>query len=324
MGLFELRKWYFDVITDGGDVLCAQIALGRLLAARRILLSAQLVTPEGRHVRDAVTLPGPAPNEGKAFEAGGHRLERTAAGLRLFLDLPGLQVELLYAPAGDWHPNGNRALLSLGGRSIFWEVPRFRAKVSGAIGSGRDRREARGTGYHDFVRTDIPPWKRPVRELVWGRAHFPSASLVWHQVTTREGGVLQNVLVKQEGMAPCEPVGNGAARPRPRWIDDFQFRLTDPGGPGAIVVSHPAFSLALREDRVINAGGGRDRAGLETPDRIAWPPLWRALAGTSGRPAERRAVSAATLEMGGHREQGLALHERLVWPGSAGAAKVRS
>jgi len=318
MSLFDLRRWYFDVITDGGDVLCVQIVLHRVLASRRALLSAHLVTPDGRQVREAAALHGAAMKNDQITEAAGRWIARTAAGLRLFLDLPGLQVDLLFAPAGDWHPNGKGVLLSRGRRSISWEVPLFRTAVSGTIGTGLDKRDARGIGYHDLIRTDIPPWGLPVRELVWGRAHFPSASLVWHQLTTSEGAVLQNVLAKQDGEAAGEPGGNAGVRPRPRWIDDYQFRLADPAGSGALVVSHPAFSLALDDDRVLDDGPVR------APSRIAWPTLGPALDGLSRRPEERRAVSSAKLEMGGRRERGLAVHTRLVWPGPAGAGRLRS
>jgi hypothetical protein len=307
MTLFELRKWYFDVITGGGDVLYAYIVIYRILATRRALLSAHLVTSDGRHIRDSVTLPAPSLKHRDGIEIAGHKLERTAPGLRLFLDLPKLRVDLLYAPAGDWRPNGKGVLLNKGRRTLIWEVPLFRAAVSGTIEPQGEKLDAGGTGYHDLVRTDIPPWRLPAKELVWGRAHFPSASLVWNQLTTREGAVHQNILVKQDRWPAHEPGRNGSVRPRPRWIDDYQFRLADPAPPGTALISHPAFSLFLEENRVL------EESPVSTPDRIAWPPLRKTLDGFSGRPEERKVVSEARLEMGGCRERGLALHERVAW-----------
>jgi hypothetical protein len=307
MSLFKLRKWYFDVITDRGDVLYAYLVVYRVWGMRRALVSAHLVTPDGRHVRDSRTLPAPSLKNEDRIEIGDHKLEKGPAGLRLLLDLPGLRVDLRYAPAGDWHPNGKGVLLSEGRRTLGWEVPFFRAAVSGTLESGGTRLDAGGTGYHDFVWTDIPPWRLPAKELVWGRAHFPSASLVWNQLTTREGVVHQNILVKQDRWPAAGPGGNGSSRPRPRWIDDYQFRLADPAAPGVSVLSHPAFSLFLEKNRVL------EESPVSTPDRIAWPPLRKTLDGLSGRPEEWKVVSEARLEMGGCRERGLALHERVAW-----------
>lgn len=316
MTLFDLKKWYFDVITDGGDVLYAYIIVYRLLGTRRALLSAHLAARDGRHIRDSVTLPAPSVTHWDRIEVTGHKLERTAAGLRLFLDLPKLRVDLLYAPAGDWRPNGKGVLLRKGRGILGWEVPLFRATVSGTIRPQGEKLDAGGTGYHDLVRTDIPPWRLPAKELVWGRAHFPSASLVWNQLTTRDGGVLQNVLVKQDGWPAHEPGGNGSVRPRPRWIDDYQFRLADAAGPGTALISHPAFSLFLEENRVL------EESPVLTPDRIAWPPLRKTLDGLSARPEERKVISEARLEMGGCRERGLALHERVTWSRKPRAAEA--
>ena len=307
MSLFKLRKWYFDVITDGGDVLYAYIVVYRLWGKRRALLSAHLVTADGRHINESVTLPAPSLKNEDRIEIGSHRFQKGPAGIRLFLDLPGLRVDLVYAQAGDWHPNGKGVLLRQGRRTLGWEVPIFRAAVSGTLDAGGEKLDAGGTGYHDFVWTDIPPWRLPAKQLVWGRAHFPSASLVWNQLTTREGAVHQNILVKHDGWPAADRGGNGSVRPRPRWIDDYQFRLADPAAPGTTLLSHPAFSLSLEENRVL------EESPVSTPDRIAWPPLRKTLDGLSGRPEERKVVSEARLEMGGCVERGLALHERVAW-----------
>ena len=307
MSLFKLRKWYFDVITERGDVLYAYFIVYRLAGMGRAILSAHLAAADGRHVRDSVTLPAPSLKNDARIDFGGHVLEKGAAGYRLFLDLPRLRVDLRYAPDGGWHPNGKGVLVRKGRRTLCWEVPLFRAAVSGTLESGGAKLDVRGTGYHDLVWTDIPPWRLPAKELVWGRAHFPSASLVWNQLTTKEGVVLQNILVKQDRWPAAGPGGNGSSRPRPRWIDDYQFRLADPASPGASTLSHPAFSLSLEEKKVL------EESPVSTPDRIAWPPLRKTLDGLSGRPEERKVVSAARLEMGGCVERGLALHERVAW-----------
>lgn len=309
MALFELKKWYFDVITEKGDILYVYFIVYRLAGVGRAVLSAHLVTADGRHVRDSLKMPAPSLKNEDRLDFGKHGFEKVAGGYHVFLDLARLPVDLHYAPQGEWRPNRKGILLKKGRRTLGWEVPHFRASVSGTFGQGSEKTDAAGAGYGDVVWTDIPPWRLPVSELSWGRAHFPSATLVFNQLTTRESGLFQNILVKRDGITVgmAERNWNGVVRPRLRWIDDFQFELRDHAGHGTATLSHPVFSLSLEEKKVL------EESPFSTPDRIGWASLDNALSRLSGRPAGRKVLSEARLDMGGCSERGLAIHERILW-----------
>ena len=309
MSIFWLKKWYFDVITVRGDVLYAYVIIYRLATVARAILSAHLAPADGRHIRASLTVPARSIHDDHTVNFGPHFLEKTTDGDHLHLDLPRLTVDLRYASAGAWRPNPKGVLLQKGRHSLGWDVPLVRASVTGTLTQGPERTDASGTGYHDVVWTDIPPWRLPISEILWGRAHFPGSTLVWNQLTTRDGGVLQNILVKADGSLTNTrgAGGNGEARPRPRWIDDRQFQLRASGGHGNAILSHPAFSVSLKEKRVF------EKSAVSTPDRIGWIPLRKALDGLSGRPTEKKILSEARLDLGGGVERGLAIHERVLW-----------
>jgi len=318
--LFRLKKWYFDVITEQGDVLYAYLIIYRLAGVGRAILSAHLAASNGRHVRDSLTVSAPSVKTEDRIDLGAHIFEKTADGCHIVLNLPRLAVDLRYASEGAWRPNPKGVLLKKGRRSLAWEVPLFRASVSGTLNRGPEKINACGTGYHDLVWTDIPPWRLPISELLWGRAHFPSATLVFNQLTTRENGVLQNILVKtgHSLLGAHGAGGDGRSSSRPRWIEDRRFQVRESDGNGNATLSHPAFSVSLKERRVL------EESPVSTPDRIGWAAFRKALDRLSGRPTERKILSEALLDVGGGMERGLAIHERVLWIWSSRSKEARS
>jgi len=93
-------------------------------------------------------------------------------------------VELAWthrALEAPWVPGGDGVLLARPAGAILWSVPipRAEASVTGHIGASPVA--VAGYGYLDFVQTSFLPWRIPLREMLWGRALSPSATLIWER-----------------------------------------------------------------------------------------------------------------------------------------------
>jgi hypothetical protein len=121
--------------------------------------------------------------------------------------------------------------------------------------------------------------------------------------------VTQNILVKRDPDPQFHPplAANGSGWPRLRWIEDYAFQVIPSDRPGEAVISHPAFTLSLKEKRVLENGA------IPPPPGILPAPLMKALNLVRGWPEKRKVLSEACLSMSGHEERGLAIHERQVW-----------
>ena len=292
---FNLEKWSLDVATDRGDILCAELASFRLAGLGRASLKAGVWTAGGREVHDSLVTGLPIAGPTGRVDVRGFSLEPGRDGIRVRLDLPRIGLDLLCASGGEWRPNGNGVLLTRGTGVFRWVVPLFRTSVSGALVLGSEKFDIRGTGCLEAVRTDIPPWRLRFTEIFRGKAHFPFTTLVFHQLTTGEGAVIQNILVKRD------------FEPGLRWVDDYQFQVDDQSHAGKTILRHPAFTLSLTEKRALESGAGPSQRGI----RPVSP--WKVLDRLYGRPEIRKVLSEARLTMSGDEERGLALHERVVW-----------
>lgn len=183
--MFSFSKWYFDAQTEEGDFLFAYLAPFSLLGSKTLELVLCYFPREGGEVRRCFHLPHSAlgvEEEGRIAHFGCGELDvgevrstfsfRTQdAGLRLNY----VRLDPPFVPPDDGK------LLGIGKRSLHWQVPLPRATVTGKVRIGNLEREIEGFGYHDLVRTNIPPWKLPLRELLWGRAIGPGGAIIWNQ-----------------------------------------------------------------------------------------------------------------------------------------------
>lgn len=155
--MFDLLKWYLDVVTSDGAVVILYAA--RLRWARLVLRYASLLVDD----------------------AGGQRTERATTGR---IEAPhSLHGEISWQNIdldvqGQWCsdvPPIQEALLSTRSGDIRWacRMPRGHATVR----CGQTIYD--GMGYAESLRLTIPPWKLPIRTLHWGRYTSASHSLVW-------------------------------------------------------------------------------------------------------------------------------------------------
>jgi hypothetical protein len=100
-----------------------------------------------------------------------------------------VRVRLSYSPLDPpWLPADGGTLLRQNGKALTWQVPIPCARVEGEVGVGSASARISGLGYHDFVQTDIPPWRIPLRDLLWGRALGEGGALIWNRPLFRIGG----------------------------------------------------------------------------------------------------------------------------------------
>jgi hypothetical protein len=121
---------------------------------------------------------------------------------RFSIDRGDLSVDLRYRPMDSpWIPRGDGILLRKGKRALRWVVPVPRARLSGSVRAGDIQTNLDGHGYSDFVQTDIPPWRLPLRELLWGRALSDNTLVVWNRVGFKNGKGTRHVclgLIRQD------------------------------------------------------------------------------------------------------------------------------
>lgn len=154
---FQLTKWYLDAITAGGEV--------------RIGYSAQLVA-------GAVKL-----RYASVLSASAKRAPTVTTRLRgaALPEQRGDVIDWRVAPlevSGRWttsvHPPLLLELLDEPG-ALTWSCLQPRADVELAHGG----RTFSAVGYAECVTLRVPPWKLPIDELRWGRAHVGGHTLVW-------------------------------------------------------------------------------------------------------------------------------------------------
>lgn len=155
--MFLLDKWYFDLVTDAGDVFIGYVARLQWVTVRITYASVLISESDGRTVESAV--------------GRGVQPPRLANGV-LTWENPRLVVQ------GAWHPDApplERTLASGRHGTVQWNcvAPRARATV------GWNGRDLAGIGYVERLRLTVPPWRLPFRILRWGRHLSDRHWLAW-------------------------------------------------------------------------------------------------------------------------------------------------
>jgi hypothetical protein len=156
--VFQLTKWYLDIVTEQGDALiayAARVQIGGVpLSYASVLVSraAAAADHEDAGIRGV---------EGPSFAGDACAWQNEALGI-----------------SGRWQrssPSIERILVTGPEGSVAWtcHMPSARAEA-------RYRDLAlTGTGYVECLELSIPPWKLPFRTLRWGRHLSDQHSLVW-------------------------------------------------------------------------------------------------------------------------------------------------
>jgi hypothetical protein len=155
--MFELVKWYLDVVAEDGSALFAYSARLRW-GSVRLSLASYCHRDAGGCVREAHTLrPGDAP---------------LLDDWRLSWSCPRIAI------AGEWIADATpieRTLVSDARGAIEWHclMPRARSAVRAGAAT------VHGMGYAERLRITLPPAELPFRRLSWGRHLSDEHALVW-------------------------------------------------------------------------------------------------------------------------------------------------
>jgi hypothetical protein len=206
----SLEKWYIDALLPDGTVLLVYLASLVLFGWRVAKLSADLFFPDGRRIHGAAPV-GAISGAEDQLSFGPASIE----GERLRFETKGLSGELRYRarqPAACLRD----PFLVHGGRTLSWNVELPDADVEGTLRWPEGELQVAGRGYRDRVWFDLLPWRFPIRELVWGRAHAGPRALTWVHATTLDGAVggswVDGAIRDHSGRGPPAPLVLGEPR----------------------------------------------------------------------------------------------------------------
>jgi hypothetical protein len=291
---FYLRKWYLDLISDDGIVLYLYFIATRIAGIPGGNVSAHVVLADGKELGAVLNRRVTLLDSKQSAACALNRLANPSGRSHAHLEFPRLAIDLDYrARTGAWTPKNGGVLLQQNSARLSWNVPLPAADVEGAIRTDVQEWRVRGTGYQDLVEVTIPPWRLPIAELVWGRAHCGVYTVVFDQLKLRDGTCLQYLLLQADRTAA------------PREFQAYDIE-SDPGDRKC-VLRHKDFVLNLTQKRILAQGeiasGGQIRS------------MWMrtTLARSSGNPFEKKMISAAELFIGERSVSGWAIHERVTW-----------
>ena len=310
--LFFFEKWYFDGHTPEGDFFLVYFAPVTLLGQVSAELVICLFPADGGSYRRSINIRGglftrSADRCSASFPGGAFHL--APGSVRFGIAREGVEVDLHYAPTDpSWTPFGDGILLRDGGRSLRWVVPMPRAALKGRVKLGNREVDFDGFGYSDFVQTDIPPWRLPLRTLLWGRALGPDFLLIWNRATFASRGgarhVSQSLLRTGDGPAEVFEVLTPSFD---RWQPDGRTGDRYPVEMGLAFTCSCAASarVALDETRLLLGDYVTDVQEFRSE-------LERKLYGLfTGNPIEYKLLAGVSLA--GSRQKALAAHELVRW-----------
>lgn len=302
---FYLKKWYFDLVSPEGEALYFYFITARLAGFGQGMASAHFLGAEGQELRAIDNVSFAAADADGSLRLGRHSFaNRGGSRIDVCMGFSNLTMELAYAPRlGPWWPTEGGVLLRERARvprDLRWHVAVPAARVEGVIAFDGRKKKIAGDGYVDVVETDIPPWRLPLGELQWGRAHFPDRTVVFNQIRTRQGEFIRNLLL-------AENIPSSGLRRLPA-LDDQSFTLrADSRDAQTALARAGSFGLLLDRRKII------EEKPVVTPERFKSKRVRRFLKRLTGNPWEKKMVSQARLELDGKTVAGTALHERVSW-----------
>ncbi len=171
---YEFRKLYVDVVTSDGDVVVVYLTYVCLAGMWTARASVEWYPKVGQRRLLHGVLPPPIIGPDTAL-----------GDLPLQIDLPNGTFHLSLAPQlGRWEPQQPSPV-----DSLHWHIKAVRTKaqcdwtLDGKTGS------LKGTGYADWVHITRPTRMLGMRNVYWGRVHFPDRTVVFEQLETNLGVV---------------------------------------------------------------------------------------------------------------------------------------
>jgi hypothetical protein len=305
MTAFYMKKWYFDFATDRGETFYAYFITYRIFGKSQGLVSAHLTLPDGNLMQDSITTEYSSPNDEGKLALGPHFLIQQNGRAKIHIELSHFAIDLQYLSQDKaWIPAKDGLLLKKKRGFLKWHVPQPSARVEGTIKNTFQVLKINGFGYQDIVETNIPPWRLPLAELIWGRAHCGGRTVIFNQITTKKRNVIQNIHLSAGADAdrPSQPEDAASESE-----DNQRYALQTNNGDEETRIAKGSWTLLLKRRSII------EESPVTTSDRIRSSFLRNALARIAGDPQEKKMFSEARLSDGEKIWDGVAIHERVLW-----------
>jgi hypothetical protein len=302
IAMYLLRKWYVDLLTHDGMYLFLYYAFIRIagVITRSLVLH---IAPAGAD--DAVSIPLGADSHiedasgGReirvGLKAGGILIGRN--GCRITARDPRATVDLVYSPLTSAAASPV-IIAGTNGGHIRWEPIGVRYRVSGTVtmnGSRFDVEEC--PGYADFLESTILPLRVPVRKLIWGRGHFPTADLTFMHASGGSGTpswsrliVYRGEKVEESDMVEITGASGLPADSSTNTLGSYLLRATLPREEFAMTVSHR---------KAVQRGSFIDQ------QKIRWQPARSFIKRVTRDPRGTKYLSSAEIPAWGRNATGL-------------------
>lgn len=307
MKRFYLKKWYLDFITPDNIVMYIYVMIVRIGGFRQDCISALLFTPTNKKMEFR--------EKQKFSDFGGTKI---VSGLNFLhyggdrtiinINQKNASIALAYSPiSGNWFPNETGKIIQEGGNFISWYVPITKALVNGNIVLRNDKIEINGTGYVDVVEISMAPWKIPIKELLWGRAHCGKYTVVYDQITLRNNKKIKFLILQRDGIVLKEKMVSDDTNKSNIISKDPNFRINLNSDKNETTLTHPYFDLKLKQNLLL------EDSSVITNERLKNNYVRKLLGHFSGNPKEKKIVSDATLFFENSEYNGKAIHEQVLW-----------
>jgi len=184
MRIFRFEKWFADVLTPGQDYLIVFHTLLEVFGIKLCFVEVNISRfgeEKAYHLNQKL----------KLLKRSGHFIATTQGQInyeedegRIMLSLRGMDLELNISPVHPSDFSGRGMHIESRRRgSLEWKPLFLKTEVAGRICfSGEKELNEElitGTGYVDYLHSDMSPFKVPVRQLYWGRLHSEDLDLTF-------------------------------------------------------------------------------------------------------------------------------------------------
>lgn len=193
MGLIEMEKWYFDILTPNNDFVVLYFAYVRFACYFEGRFTIQIAPRDHQPVISRTMVIPILAQCTTAWNGSGlstpfKQITMKESTTRVEMKTAQMTVDLDYGALTFIDFSKDRLIID-GKGTAEWQPLHLRSRVSGTIRlEGRAFKFDECDGYIDHVRSTIFPPRPPIKELYWGRIHHDRFDLTFAYATGRSGG----------------------------------------------------------------------------------------------------------------------------------------
>lgn len=196
MRIFSFEKWFLDILTRDGQYIIVFHTLTRILGIKICYLDIQMGNHFNHHQKLHIKRRKDHTIE---TEEGNLTLDETGAQFKLRLKTGEFEIRL--TPEGDQSFVQSGLLIPADSpRKLSWKPLHLKAEITGKLPMGDRNQALLGTGYTDYLFSNLSPFRIPVRQLYWGRLHHREVDLTYAYALDRNQQILGSwMLLRHHG-----------------------------------------------------------------------------------------------------------------------------